>query len=187
MSEIEFKPKFFAEGRLISIIAVFIITVIFSSTILPKAFSLYSEFPSQDTLIIPIMILGAILISWITVLSISFFTVRNKKITIKDNLLLYLSGNDSKTIDLKSAESITERKQTSFLFTGKTMVPIVNYWFIFTDSNNQKQEILLSGWDTSTVKNALFYIKGKFPKLKINTSFYHDSPEVLSGINELLK
>jgi len=166
---------------------VLIITVIFSVTILPQAFALYFEIPSQETIFIPIMIIATILISWIFVISIGLATVKNKRITIKDSLLFYVSGKENKTINLNIVNNITERNQISYVYSGKVFLPIVNYWFIFHDDIKQKQEILLVGWDTNTIKNMLYYIKGKFPKLKINTSFYRDSSEELAGISELLK
>jgi hypothetical protein len=73
------------------------------------------------------------------------------------------------------------------IYTGKTLVPVTIYWLVFEGVDGVKQELLLSGWDGSTIKNLFYFIKGKFPNVKFNNILMKDSPERLSGVDEYFK
>lgn len=189
--KIQFKPNVFATPTLIILVFVLIIFSIFGFTILPKAYNLYQQFPEQEPLqILLISLIGTILPPVFFTLAI-FLNTRCKKITIDGKLLFFqeksfLKPINSKIFNLENVEMIGYRKQATPIFTGKTVVVITHYWFIFFHKDGHKEETSLDGWDINTLKNLIFYLRGKYPKLKWNTHLYRDPPEKLSGIDEYL-
>lgn len=118
-------------------------------------------------------------------------TTCGKKITIDGKLLFFqeksfLKSTENKIFNLENIEMIGYRKQAIPILAYKAMLIITRYWFIFFHKDGHKEEISLNGWDISTLKNLIFYLRGKYPKLKWNTHLYRDSSERLSGIDEYL-
>ncbi|MFH0864382.1 MAG: hypothetical protein V1858_04850 [Candidatus Gottesmanbacteria bacterium] len=190
MNKVEFKPSLFSFGRLLLVSSLIIITILFGFWLLPKAINLYKEYPSQETLQVLIFIIGGLAIYWIVAGLIILIQLQKNKILIDDQFLYYyykpvLGSSQDKIINLKDINLVGYRQQVVPMFTGKTFIPIVRIWLIFNHNDGHKEEIYISDWDKGSLKNIIFYLKGKFSNIKFDTQIYRDSSEKLSGLDEL--
>ena len=189
MDKIEFKPKFLAPSRMIMFIFFFVVTIIILATLVPATLNLWKDFPSQDNLVITILPLSMVVISLILVLAFIYFSTQNKLITIDGRLLYYktnsfFQGQKIQVVDLQNIEYVKDIQKIQWIFTGKVILPISWFNFIFQDNNDKQTEISLFGWDKETLVQLINYIRGHYPKIKINTFVHQDSLEKYSGIEE---
>lgn len=185
--KIQFKPNIFAAPIPVIFIFIFIISSISGFRLLPKAFSLYQQFPGRESLQILIFSLIGTILPLTFFILVILISTRGKKIIIDGKLLLFqeksfLKSPNSKIFNLENVETIGSRKQTIPI--GITV--ITRQFIFFHHKDGHKEEVPLDGWDSTTLKNLIFYLRGKYPKIKWNTHLYQDSPEKLSGIDKYL-
>ena len=167
----------------------FVVTIIILATLVPATLNLWKDFPSQDNLVITILPLSMVVISLILVLAFIYFSTQNKLITIDGRLLYYktnsfFQGQKIQVVDLQNIEYVKDIQKIQWIFTGKVILPISWFNFIFQDNNDKQTEISLFGWDKETLVQLINYIRGHYPKIKINTFVHQDSLEKYSGIEE---
>lgn len=190
MSKVEFKPSLFSYGRILLVASLIIITVLFGFWLLPKAYNLYQEYPSQETFQVFLFIAGGLVVYWIISSLIILVQMNKNKISIDDQFLYYhykslFVASQDKIINLKNLNLMEYRQQVIPIFTGRTFIPVVRIWWIFNHNDGHKEEIYVSDWDKGTLKNIIFYLKGKFPNIRFDTHVYRDSSKKLSGLDEL--
>lgn len=191
MDSFELKPPLFNISSIIFLIAAIIVSAILGTTVFPKAFALYQAYPSDLTGIqVLVGISVAISITW-SMFFLSILTAKSREIKVENNLVYFMKRSKfgfgkwtiDRIIDFSKITDVKERQKS--VFNGKTTV--ILFWLIFHSKNGDQQEILLNGWDMQSMKNLFFYVRGKYPSIKLNTIVLKDSPEKLSGIDQLLK
>lgn len=189
MDKVEFKPSFLSNPKSIFLFFLIAVSLLFGFSLLPSSLNLYQELPGDSqALMVLVIIIIATVIPWIFVPLLVLY-VTGRRILLENNLFIFstrsLLGNwNIRSFNLSDIGLLNIRESRSVVFTGKVLVPIINYYLVFNHTNGTKEEISLSGWDNNTLKDVAKYIKGKYPQIKINTPFYRDSPEALSGLTE---
>ena len=129
---------------------------------------------------------------FLIIISIIIFRRNSKKISIEEEFIYFknkpiFKGWQTKMINLSKVHLISERKQIAYTYTGKVLIPIIYYWLVFNYQDGSKDEASIFGWDNETLKNILFLLRGKYPKIKMNTYLFRDSSADLSGVTEFLQ
>ena len=189
MDRIEFRPAFFTSNRLAFLLFLITVDLLVSFSVFPKLFDIYYKFPDEPGIFqIIVVILIIMIIPLVGFLYMSFFHTRNKKIWIEKDLIYFLNKSHigawgMNVFNLKNVTTINYKKKIYYF--GK--LPSTHYWIVFLMKNNKREEIPLFGWDAETLKNVIFYLKGKFPHIKFDTHVYRDSSAVISGVHEFLQ
>jgi len=195
MKDFEISPKVINPYTIIYGLSALLISGVMGITILPKVIALYNEFPNEPSTHQLLITINVVLICIWLFFAIGVVSSKGKKIIVEGNLVYFNkktlfgfgSWKTEKIIDFSKISWVKDRQKSSYILTGKTIVPIVFYWLVFDMTDGSKQELLLNGWDFGGIKNLFFFLRGKFPKIKFDTKILKDSSEKLSGIDEYLK
>lgn len=188
MQNTEFKPNIFAPIRLFLFAVSIAIPLISLFVFLPKVWAL-SKFPEVASTVnyFYFMIAFSCLFPVFPIF-LTIYPILSKKMKLEGDLLYvydkkWFNTPTMKVLHLKEVQKVGEKilKQWS----GKVM--IINYWWVLYFQDGRTEEIYLTGWDNGTLKDILFNIKEKYPKILFDTSIYRDSSEKLTGISEFLK
>lgn len=192
----EFKGKIFTTARIVFLLLTVVMLSLYGLIIFPKIEFLQQQFPNnpsvlQTKTVINMTFFGAIFAALFSFLII-VFNVKNKKITIDKNLLIFsnksiLGNTQIQMIPLNTISHIGYRKLIRYFFAGKGIIPIIHYWLVFENQDGKKEEILIDWLDRNTIKEVLLYIKEKFPKITLDTHVLRDSSEKLSGVEDFLE
>lgn len=189
MEKIEFKPAFITSNRFIALCLILAIDLILSVTTIPQLYTIYRSFPHEPGIFPMLVILLAVMIiAPLAIIGISINKIRNHKIWIEKNLIYFLNKSSigswgMHVVNLDNVTSINHRRRLTY-FAG---LPKVYYWLLFHYKNGKKDEIPLEGWDENTLKNIVYYLKGKYHSVKYDTHVYRDSSAILSGVHEFLQ
>lgn len=189
MWKLEFQPLFFSTERLILTILFFSISIFLSTIALPKIFAV-PNLPNNQPDVFRIVLISSLAtgIAWIVIVP-AVIQMRGKRIWIENDLIYFVNKPvigkiASNPIQLSQIQLIEGRRdKLKFL---PIPIPIIFHHLNFTLKNGQNELVPLSGWDNATLKCVLFYIKGRYPNVVMNTHVYKDPPEYLAGLGELV-